>query len=248
VHQREEVSREPWIVFPGNIQGRHIRETGAKGCILVTVEDGAITEVRHHDLDVLRWSRCEVDIGVAVDDSDDEAVIDALLSRVAAALQQTLDAADDRPVAVRLVLTGSSPVHSRLQSEREHWEQELRALASGLGGAGLWLEKLVLRTRAPRSAAEIAALSEANDEALGGLLATLQTLKQEPADGDDESGLSELAGDFTSLGHKLPIELRNGPDPFDPGAVDTLRAALDDVEDLLVSRLLGTGPGQERSR
>ena len=34
VHERCEVSRDPWIVFPGNIQGRHSRETGAKGATL----------------------------------------------------------------------------------------------------------------------------------------------------------------------------------------------------------------------
>ena len=36
VHQREVLSAEPLVVFPGNTQGRHARETGAKGCILVT--------------------------------------------------------------------------------------------------------------------------------------------------------------------------------------------------------------------
>ena len=40
VHKREEVSQDPWIVFPGNIQGRHIRESGPKGCTLVTVDNG----------------------------------------------------------------------------------------------------------------------------------------------------------------------------------------------------------------
>ncbi len=62
VHQREIVAREPWIVFPGNIQGRHIRETGAKGATLVTVEDGRITDVQDYELDVLRWAICQVDL------------------------------------------------------------------------------------------------------------------------------------------------------------------------------------------
>ena len=35
VHAREVVSREPWIVFPGNLQARHLRETGSKGATLV---------------------------------------------------------------------------------------------------------------------------------------------------------------------------------------------------------------------
>lgn len=36
VHQREVLHQDPWVVFPGNLQGRHIRETGPKGCALVT--------------------------------------------------------------------------------------------------------------------------------------------------------------------------------------------------------------------
>ena len=70
VHNREEVSRDPWIVFPGNIQGRHIREIGPKGCTLVTVENGEIEEVEHRDLDVMRWSLCELDVSASesVDD------------------------------------------------------------------------------------------------------------------------------------------------------------------------------------
>jgi len=51
VHTREEVSQQPWIVFPGNTQGRHIRETGPKGCTLVTVDNLEVDSVEHRDLD-----------------------------------------------------------------------------------------------------------------------------------------------------------------------------------------------------
>jgi DNA repair exonuclease SbcCD nuclease subunit len=37
IHKREILHGDPWVVFCGNLQGRHIRETGAKGCSLVTV-------------------------------------------------------------------------------------------------------------------------------------------------------------------------------------------------------------------
>jgi len=230
VHRREEVCREPWIVFPGNIQGRHIRETGAKGCTLVTVVDGAVTGVEHRELDVLRWSLCEVDVGGSADTPD--AAVDEALSRVAGALQQALDDADGRPVAVRLILTGVSAAHAELQAEREHWEQEFRAVATGLGGAGVWLEKLVLHTRSPRSVSGVA------DDALGGLLTTLAALKSSP----DDEALADLAGDFSALSRKLPADLRSGPDPFDPADPAQLRGALSDVEALLVARLAAAAP------
>ena len=39
VHDFEVVSESPFIVFPGNLQGRNIRECGAKGAVIVTVDD-----------------------------------------------------------------------------------------------------------------------------------------------------------------------------------------------------------------
>ena len=61
IHARQVLSERPWIVFPGNIQGRHPKEAGARGCTLVTVEDGAVTAVEHRAVDVLRWTTLEVD-------------------------------------------------------------------------------------------------------------------------------------------------------------------------------------------
>ncbi|HDL00838.1 MAG TPA: DNA repair exonuclease, partial [candidate division Zixibacteria bacterium] len=62
IHKQEFVSKDPWIVFPGCVQGRHIRETGAKGCVLVTVENGIVSEVEKIPFDVLRWTLCSVDL------------------------------------------------------------------------------------------------------------------------------------------------------------------------------------------
>jgi DNA repair protein SbcD/Mre11 len=63
VHQRESVNgdRRPLVEFPGNIQGRHARETGAKGCLLVQVANDNSTTVTFRALDVLRWEQVIVD-------------------------------------------------------------------------------------------------------------------------------------------------------------------------------------------
>src|SRR5438552_1397988 len=52
VHKREVLSEAPHIVFPGNLQGRHAREMGAKGATLVRVENG-IASALHRALDVV---------------------------------------------------------------------------------------------------------------------------------------------------------------------------------------------------
>ena len=59
VHAREVVSEAPRVVFPGNLQGRHANETGAKGCEMVTVNAGRI-EAEFVALDVVRWHQMAV--------------------------------------------------------------------------------------------------------------------------------------------------------------------------------------------
>lgn len=89
VHAREEVLTDPWVVFPGCLQGRHARETGPKGCCLVTVEDGRVESVDHLALDVVRWSRSEVDL----DHVDN---LQEVLDSASKALREALEDADDR--------------------------------------------------------------------------------------------------------------------------------------------------------
>ncbi len=225
VHKRELISEEPYILFPGNIQGRHIRETGARGCTLVRVENGEVVQLEQRDIDVLRWSLCPVDIS-GCDQTE------TVLERVQAAFRQVLDEAEGRPVAARLLLQGESTMHARLHAESQHWTQEFRALATGLGGAGLWLEKLSLQTRLPADAAQL----QAREDALGGLLQAIREMELNEAD------TTRLAEQIAALQQKLPPELNSGNEHFDPTGKEQLESTLEDVKQLLVTRLLAV-PG-----
>jgi len=226
VHKREVVSDEPWIVFPGNIQGRHIREAGPKGCTLVTVKSGEIQEVEHRDLDVMRWAHCELDVSAAE-------TVDDVYEQVREGLQSTLDGADGKLVAVRLTLHGASSAHLKLHADRERWVQEYRALATGLGGAGTWLEKVSFKTKPATSSEE--ALER--DDALSGLLREIRDMEL------DASALDRLADELSMLRQKLPAELLTSDDPFDPANPEFLKGALEDIKELLVNRLLSTENG-----
>ena len=63
VHKGGVLRERPYVVFPGNIQGRHIRETGPKGAYLVTVEDGEIAGLEFFPTDVVRWAMVTVAAG-----------------------------------------------------------------------------------------------------------------------------------------------------------------------------------------
>lgn len=221
IHVREVVSNDPFIVFPGNIQGRHARETGPKGCTLVTVDDGRVAAVEHYDMDVMRWMRCELD--VCSSDSPD-----AVYDQVHEALQQASNDAQGRALAVRLVLTGSCAAHAQLQRDRDHWVQEYRSLASGLGGAGVWLEKVSLRTQASVSTTDMLE----RDDALAGLMDSISDIDL------SESALELYAEELSTLRIKLPPPLLSGEDAYDPTHPETIKVALMEVKQLLLDRLL----------
>jgi DNA repair exonuclease SbcCD nuclease subunit len=224
VHTREVLSEAPYIAFPGNLQGRHARETGEKGALLVTVDDGRLTSVEHRPLDVVRWVVCEVDVAPA-ESADDvmDLARDQLGRRVAEA--------DGRTVAARVALCGATPAHAALRADFERWTGQIRAIASDVGGGSLWIERVRYRTQAP---VEVGALEE-RDDAIGQLTRSLRALR------DDEARLTDLLREFATLRNKLPAEAREGEDALRLDDPAFLREALDDVEQTLISRLLGAG-------
>lgn len=140
VHQREVLSRAPWIVFPGNLQGRHARELGPKGATLVHVDDGRVVDVEPLELDVARWVHVVLDLtGVASED--------AALHALGAALERELDDAGGRLVAARVTFSGETPLDAHLHAEPQRFESQVRAVATGRS-ADLWIERVIVDTRA----------------------------------------------------------------------------------------------------
>src|SRR6185437_8731943 len=62
VHQHAILHQNPHIIFPGNLQGRHIRETGPKGAYLIAVEDNEIVDLALMQTNVVRWAHLEVSV------------------------------------------------------------------------------------------------------------------------------------------------------------------------------------------
>lgn len=167
VHTRAELSRAPWIVFPGNIQGRHINEAGSRGATLVGVRDGLVGSVEHHALDVLRWARLEVDVGGS-------GGVEAVLDHVRPRLDDAMHGADGRLLVVRVTLSGDCAAHADLAASPDGTLQQVRAVAAELAGPeALWIESVVIDTR---PALDLAAM-RAQPGAIGALV---QALEQAP--------------------------------------------------------------------
>jgi exonuclease SbcD len=192
VHARNVVAREPWIVFPGNLQGRHVRETGARGAMLVSAQDDRILGAEPFDCDVLRWVALDIDV-TGLEDRD------AMLQAVELSLAAACDASSV-PIAARVTLTGRTRLHGRLAFERSTLRDDVLSRANGLGDARIWIEKVKLATSPLVDAADIGA----RDDALADIARMLSAAHEDP-------GLIEtIRTDLQAVMASLPAELRDG--------------------------------------
>lgn len=193
VHHGEILHQNPHVVFPGNLQGRHIRETGPKGAYLVSVEDREIVELEPLHTDVVRWAQLQV----SVDGCDHNA---EALERVREAVEQAIRAgADGRLLACRIELTGRTEIHDHLLISTEHLLAEARAAALGFGDASSWIERVVIATEPVLDPAMLAD----REDALGELHRMLGDAA------DDPELLSQLEAGVSELVRKLPSDVRD---------------------------------------
>jgi DNA repair exonuclease SbcCD nuclease subunit len=165
IHTREVLATAPHIVFCGNLQSRHIGEPGAKGVTLVTVEDGAVAEIEHRPIDVVRFAEETIDIRPVGDR-------DGLLAAIRRSAEAAMAAADGRALALRLTLTGASALHSELLITAKDLREETETLLAGVGG-DIWLEQLRLRTSPPPAEPGV------DPTVAGGLRAAIEDLAEE---------------------------------------------------------------------
>lgn len=124
------------IVYPGNLQGRHARETGPKGAVFVEYDGDRIADVGFQAFDNVRWYRLDVDVAGLDQDKDLlRQVGDRVLSETQACRQAS------RLAAVRIRLGGTAPASLVLLGEEEIRESLRANLASQ---EDLFLEKIEL--------------------------------------------------------------------------------------------------------
>ncbi len=224
VHDFAVLHERPHVVYSGNTQGRHAREIGPKGCLLVTVDDQSreVCEVEFRETDVVRWFRETIALQP---DHDDDGLLDATRNH----LREIVAAADGRLAAVRLEFTGRCAVHALLAKDtsRQQLVTQLRALAADFGD-DVWIEKIKFHTQSPL---EMEALRERQD-LVGQLLRDIESLATDPHSLADLSETKELAA-------KVAAELsQDADDAFDWD--DPVRQVgwLRDAEALLLSHLI----------
>jgi DNA repair exonuclease SbcCD nuclease subunit len=197
VHEGELLGQNPHIVFPGSLQGRHIREAGAHGAYLVQVDDTQVRQLTRITTDVLRWQNIDVNVTAC------NALTDVLLA-FENALGNALDTADGRPLAVRVHLGGTSRLHGELFRQEALVRAQMQAIALGFGPERAWVEKLRIETTAPSDFLDVLTS--------GDVLSDLRLMFDEAA--SDPTLVGELEKEFSDLSLKLLPEVRSCEEPM----------------------------------
>jgi DNA repair exonuclease SbcCD nuclease subunit len=224
VHRQEFVSEDPWIVFSGCIQGRHIRETGAKGCVLVTVEDNAVAAVERCPLDVLRWVDCSVDI-------TDITELREVFELARQSIKTHSAAADGRPIAMRIRFTGATSISGKLSAFPERFEQQIKAIGAEVAGDDLWIERVE-----NAAVGKLDLASTLSDDSPFGKL--LKDILATPDNSEDINGLKDVIAD---LRQKIPSEAFSADSILNLDDSQTVERLVNEAKHMLVGRLLTEG-------
>jgi len=221
IHTRATLWEDPYVVFPGNLQGRNARETGEKGCYLVTVVDGRTALLEFRATDVVRWESCLVDAGPAES-------IDELLDQAGESLRALKLRADGRGLAVRVRVRVQEELGRRVLCDPRDFAFKMQAKATAVAPGSMWIEKV-----------EIDRISDPKREGTilsAGALADLRTVLAELR--TDPKLVDKLGPELEPLDRKIPPELRSRGSIRlrDP---EWLRTLLDDVEAITHEKLLG---------
>lgn len=199
VHEHWVQRGDVTIAYPGNLQGRHIRELGVRGALLVTAADGEIAEVDRLAVDVLRWHALEIDISAAPD-------LRSAVRMAGQAMEQLLEGTPAAlPLAVRVVFKGRSAAHAELVVDEGQLRQEVIAQAVALDADRIWVEKV-------RVTSEVSSTTHSiSEDETQGALAELESLALSAQ--DDPDFVRSLQTDWQALLEKLPHDvLQAAPD------------------------------------
>ncbi|MFC1614001.1 exonuclease SbcCD subunit D [Gemmatimonadota bacterium] len=143
VHNRAEhrLNNGSLVVYPGNTQGRSIRETGERGAVIVTVDDSGTADTSFFPVDRVRWETVTLDIS-KMDKPD------RLYEALEEAVEESRDASGERSLCLRISLEGRGDIHNILSKPGElgGLEEDLRRKWQA-ESPFVWLDCIQDRTR-----------------------------------------------------------------------------------------------------
>ena len=195
VHRHEIVHEDPYVIFPGCIQGRHIREPGPGGCIRVDVDNRGNVSVERVILDVFRWKTVEVDI-TGLD------TFYQTMDRTGIALEETFSReSEGRPMGVRVVLAGAGAAHGEILRSQETFRASVRRFAADISRQKIWVEKIIMNTSPVMDFDEL----KKSRTPQGDLARFIEELEKNPKSFENLGfNLDDLAAKLSGTGVTLP--------------------------------------------
>ncbi len=214
------------VLYPGNLQGRHPKETGEKGAWVITLaDDGSFVDGRFRPLDTARWEIVKIDISGSAN-------LDDCLDNVESSLKALAAASPGRPIAARLRIVGRSEAHQILRRLAERDETSLASQCQNAANLAcrerIWIESVELRSSAPR-------IAHASTDAMHTLAGFVDSTANSDTWIDDFLQSPEI------------VKLKKSIDAFDSAeeraeleslfSTDAMRAILSEVPEILEARL-----------
>lgn len=220
VHEFEQWTGASTIVFPGNLQGRNVRELGRRGAVMVTVDDAMDVAVERVFIDVLRWEH------LSVDASDCETLAD-VVRKTGRALEVLLDADGEVPRAARITIQGHTKAHGALFGQEAQLRGEVLAQIASIGNERLWLEKVRIATKPSIDAEKLHDRMDAFTD--------LQAILEEAA--TDVDFIEELQTALAPFAAKASLDLQEAVPLIGKIRVGELKELIDEVGPGLLAQL-----------
>jgi DNA repair exonuclease SbcCD nuclease subunit len=192
IHGRKILHERPFVVYSGSPQGRSVNEPGARGAVLVEVDDAGRPSLENIDVQLFRFET------LTLDRLDGAADLSALRTELASRLPDIAE-----PLYLRLILAGPSPLNARLRAAEGPALEEIFAAELKRKLPRAALESVIVNTTGLHSAsrreglaAEVAAVRDEVDPAR-----ELETLPLSPAEfsGFSSDELAEIAREAEEL-------------------------------------------------
>ncbi|MBE0416687.1 MAG: DNA repair exonuclease [Coriobacteriia bacterium] len=140
IHQHQVLALEPPVVYPGSPQGLDPNEAGEHGCVVVTVGSAGVS-TEFVETGRIAWDRRSVDLA-------DTTSLDDVLAALRVCCENARDAADGRPVLLRIDLVGRSEAHVLLAHGATFEELVAEVRAEQLAvSPWVWLDRVRDLTR-----------------------------------------------------------------------------------------------------
>ncbi len=143
IHNKEIIEDKSMIVYPGNTQGRHIREEGERGCYLVEVDEEKNIKIEFRPTEFIRWETRELSV-------ENYETFQDLRNGIYDIIDEMRDQCGETPVICRLKLVDRGPLSQDLrnQSNIEDILKELRENEFN-NTPFVWIEKIKVETNLP---------------------------------------------------------------------------------------------------